>query len=106
MLEVRARPGRREAIVDAGYPEWPQMHSYVHGFFVWREGAWRALGRGGDRLGGRTCLEYDVVDGLRFPADLDAGDVLMIAGTGSYDRSMSFDFARGRTLDAERPGAV
>jgi len=95
VLEVRTRAGRREAIVDAGYPEWPQMHAYVHGFFVWRDGAWRALESGGDRLGGRTCLEYDLVDGLRFPPDIVAGDVLLIDRTGSYDRSMAFDFARG-----------
>lgn len=95
VLEVRERRGRREAIADVGFADWPEMHSYVHGLFVWREGRWSALGRGPDRLGGRTCLEYDLIDGLRFPADLAPGDRLLITDTGSYDRAMAFDFARG-----------
>ena len=97
VLEVRERRGRREAIVDLGYSDWPDMHAYPHGFFIRRGERWTPLGRGPDRLGGRTCLEYDVVDGLRFPADLAVGDRLLITGTGSYDHSMAFDFARGRS---------
>ncbi|MBV8369276.1 MAG: hypothetical protein JO036_10190 [Candidatus Eremiobacteraeota bacterium] len=95
IVEVRARRGRREAVIDLGYSDWPQMHAYVHGFFAWRDGRWTPLGRGPDRLLGRTCLEYDLVDGLRFPPDVAAGDTLLIADTGSYDHSMAFDFARG-----------
>ncbi len=95
VLEVRERRGRREAIVDAGYPEWPLMHAYVHAISVLRQGRWLSLGRGPDTLGGRTCLEYDLVDGLRFPADLAPGDRILIGGTGSYDSSMTFPFARG-----------
>ena len=95
VLEVRERRGRREAIADVGYEDWPEMHSYIHGLFVWRSGRWTPLGRGPDRLGGRTCLEYDFVDGLRFPPDLAAGDRLLITDAGSYDHSMSFTFARG-----------
>ena len=95
VLEVRERRGRREAIVDVGYEDWPEMHSYVHRLFIWRGEAWQSLERGPDRLGGRTCLEYDLVDGLRFPADLAVGDRLLILDVGSYDHSMSFAFARG-----------
>ncbi|HEY0613950.1 MAG TPA: hypothetical protein VGC96_04890 [Candidatus Elarobacter sp.] len=95
VLEVRERRGRREAIVDLAYSDWPQMHSYVHGFFIRRNGAWEPLAKGPDRLGGRTCLEYDLIDGLRFPADLAAGDLLLVTGTGSYDHSMAFRFAEG-----------
>lgn len=95
VLEVRERRGRREAIVDLGYSDWPEMHAYLHGFFVWRGERWTPLGRGPDRLGGRTCLEYDLIDGLRFPADLAVGDRLLITGAGSYDHSMAFDFAHG-----------
>ncbi|GAC1659571.1 MAG: hypothetical protein NVS4B13_04740 [Candidatus Elarobacter sp.] len=95
VVEVRERPARREAILDVGYSDWPEMHAYVHGIFAWREGRWEPLGRGPDRLGGRTCLEYDLVEGLRFPSDLAVGDRLLITGTGSYDHSMAFEFARG-----------
>jgi diaminopimelate decarboxylase len=95
VLEVRARRGRRDAVVDLGYPDWPQMHAYVHGFFAWREGRWALLGHGPDRLLGRTCLEYDLIEGLRFPPDIAEGEVLLIAGAGSYDHSMAFGFARG-----------
>ncbi len=95
VLEVRERRGRREAIADVGYADWPEMHSYVHGLFVWRG---EALGAAGPRPGPARrpdCLEYDLVDGLRFPADLAAGDRLLITDAGSYDHSMAFTFARG-----------
>jgi diaminopimelate decarboxylase len=95
VLEVRRRRARCEVVVDLGYSDWPEMHAYVHGFFVRREDRWLPLGRGPDRLGGRTCLEYDLIDGLRFPADIAAGDRLLITDAGSYDHSMAFDFARG-----------
>ncbi|HEV3087143.1 MAG TPA: hypothetical protein VGX96_07920 [Candidatus Elarobacter sp.] len=95
VVEVRARRGRREAVVDAGYPDWPEMHEYAHRFYAWSEGRWTPLGSGPDRLLGRTCLEYDLIEGLRFPPDLKAGDRLLIADTGSYDHSMAFDFAHG-----------
>lgn len=95
VLEVRERAARREAIIDAGYSDWPEMHAYVHGFFVWRNARWEPLGRGPDRIAGRTCLEYDLIDGLRLPSDLAPGDRLLITGTGSYDHSMSFRFASG-----------
>jgi diaminopimelate decarboxylase len=91
VLEVRERRGRREAVVDLGYSDWPEMHAYVHGYFAWRDHGWRPLGRGPDRLAGRTCLEYDLIDGLRFPPDLVVGDRLLITGAGSYDHSMAFE---------------
>ena len=95
VLEVRERRGRRDAVVDVGYSDWPEMNSYPHPLFAWRDGRWTPVGRGPDRLLGRTCLEYDHVDGLRFPPDLAPGDRLLIAATGSYDHSMAYDFARG-----------
>lgn len=95
IIEVRKRAGKREAIVDAGYPEWPLMHAYPHPIFLLRD-TWTPIGHGPDRLGGRTCLEYDVVEGLRLPDDVRAGDRLLIADTGSYDHSMALEFGRGR----------
>jgi diaminopimelate decarboxylase len=102
VLEVRRRRVRCEVVVDLGYSDWPEMHAYLHGLFIWRDGRWVPLGRGPDRLGGRTCLEYDLIDGLRFPTDLVAGDRLLITGAGSYDHSMAFGFAQGGWA----PGAV
>ncbi len=95
VLEVRERGPRRDLVIDAGYPEWPQMHTYPHAVFAESNGGWIRAGAGPDRLLGRTCLEYDVVGGLRFPGGMRAGDRVLIADTGSYDRAMSFDFARG-----------
>ena len=100
VVEVRRRRGRQEVIADLGYPDWPQMHEYAHPVFAWRDERWQPVGHGPDRLGGRTCLEYDLVEGLRFPPDVTAGDRLLIGDVGSYDHSMAFDFARGLSGDA------
>jgi diaminopimelate decarboxylase len=95
VTEVRRRRGRQEIIVDLGYSDWPQMHEYAHAVFAWRHDRWEPVGHGPDRCGGRTCLEYDLVEGLQLPPDIAAGDRLLIADAGSYDHSMAFDFARG-----------
>jgi diaminopimelate decarboxylase len=95
VLEVRERRARREAIVDAGFSDWPHMHDSAHRVYAIRAGRWELLGRGADRIGGRTPLEYDAVEGLRLPAGLRPGDRLLIADVGSYDHSMAFNFARG-----------
>ena len=99
--EVRTRRGGREVIVDLGYSDWPQMHEYAHGIFTWRYDRWERVGPGPDRFGGRTCLEYDVVEGLQFPPDISAGDRLLVTDTGSYDHSMAFGFARGEPEAAQ-----
>ncbi|MEA2785241.1 MAG: diaminopimelate decarboxylase [Candidatus Eremiobacteraeota bacterium] len=99
VAEVRRRRGRQEIIVDIGYPDWPQMHEYAHPVFAWRNERWVPVGPGPDRFGGRTCLEYDMAEGLRFPSDIAPGDRLLIGAVGAYDHSMAFDFARGTSAD-------
>jgi diaminopimelate decarboxylase len=96
VLEVRRRPGRIEAVIDLGHSDWPSQHEYHHEFAFARGGdAWTPIACGGDRLSGSTCLEYDCIDGLRFPRDIAAGDRILVRDTGSYDRSMAFPFGRG-----------
>jgi len=95
VTEVRRRGARQEVIVDLGYSDWPQMHEYRHRMFVWRAERWEPVGHGPDRCGGRTCLEYDLLEGLQFPADVAVGDRILVVDAGSYDHSMAFEFARG-----------
>lgn len=95
VLELRRRDERREIVIDAGYSDWPLMHTYSHRLYAWVEQTWEPVGSGSDRLLGRTCLEYDQIDGLRFPPGLAEGDRLAICDAGSYDASMAFDFGRG-----------
>jgi diaminopimelate decarboxylase len=99
VLEVRRRSGRVEAVVDLGHGDWPSKHEYAHRIAVARGNNWLPIGAGGDRLSGCTCLEYDYVDGLQFPGDIAPGDRVLVRDAGSYDRSMSFPFARGRLPD-------
>ncbi len=96
VIEVRRRPGRIEVVIDLGHGDWPSQHEYDHGFAVALNGGeWRPIDCGGDRLSGNTCLEYDFIDGLRFPRDVAVGDGILVRNTGSYDRSMAFPFGRG-----------
>jgi diaminopimelate decarboxylase len=94
-LEVRRRGGRIEAVVDAGYNDWPEQGRAAHDFFILRDAIWHRIGPGAGRLAGSTCLEWDVVDGLTFPPDIAPGDLLRIDGAGAYDASMAFSFASG-----------
>jgi diaminopimelate decarboxylase len=101
VLEVRRRPGRIEAVVDLGHGDWPSQHEYAHEFAYARGDAdWETIGSGGDRLSGSTCLEYDYIDGLRFPSGIAPGDRILVRNTGSYDRSMAFPFAHGVLSDS------
>lgn len=105
VVEVRERRGRREAILDLGYSDWPDMHAYVHDVFAWDGDAWIRLGVGPDRMAGRTCLEYDVITGLKFPPNLGRGDRLLIGNAGSYDGSMAFQFGLGGAPAVEAASA-
>ena len=96
VVEVRDRRSHREVIVDAGYPELSQMRSYKHRIFGRAGDSWRVLDDGADRIGGRTCLEYDLLSSdVELPAGITEGDLLAVADCGSYDESMAFAFAEG-----------
>jgi diaminopimelate decarboxylase len=95
ILEVRRRGNITEAVIDAGYPEVPQVHSFEHRLFHLRAGNVRRLIHGTDRLLGRTCLEYDVISSSSSLSGCRAGDAIAIADAGAYDASMSFGFAQG-----------
>jgi diaminopimelate decarboxylase len=95
ILEVRSGLTAREAIVDAGFPDAPQIRSYPHRFFALDAGGATRLREGPDRIAGSTCLEYDVfAESVALPTDLSATSVA-IADVGAYDSSMSFAFGKG-----------
>ncbi len=95
ILETRGRGSRSEIVVDAGYPDLPQIGTFEHRFFVMERGSVSRLGPGGGRIVGRTCLEYDVLaTNLNLEACV-AGAAIAVADCGAYDASMAFDFARG-----------
>jgi diaminopimelate decarboxylase len=95
VIEVRRRPGRLDVVCDLGYNDWPSQNGHKHEIAIARGDRWIALGHGADRLLGATCLEYDMVEGLRFPPDVVTGDRLMVHDVGAYDTSMAFSFGRG-----------
>ena len=99
ILEIRTRCGRREAIVDASYPWFPQITSSPHRIYSVTNRSAHRLPPGEDTIAGSTCLEYDVVaQRIALPADCAAGDLVAIGDAGAYDASMAFAFARGSLL--------
>lgn len=100
ILEIRHDREKREAIVDAGYPDLPQTTTFAHRVFYAAQGTGDReiieLGQGVDRIAGCTCLEYDIVRAaIALPRDAKPGDVLIVADAGAYDASMAFAFAQG-----------
>lgn len=83
-------------IVDAGYPEYPQMSSARHRlFYASAEGTLQRLADGETRIEGNTCLEYDRFDQrVALPHEPREGDAVIVADCGGYDASMSFSFAK------------
>jgi diaminopimelate decarboxylase len=54
------------------------------------------LPAGDTQIWGRTCMEWDLIKGgFMLPADVQEGDLLLIAGCGAYDISMQYDFGDG-----------
>src|SRR5581483_4441459 len=100
VLEVRRSQGTvSEIVVDAGFPELPQIKTFPHRFFLLGNGKPRLLGEGRGRILGRTCLEQDVLHDAAGLDDCREGDAIAIADAGAYDASMAFRFARGRRAE-------
>jgi diaminopimelate decarboxylase len=103
VLEVRrGRDGASEAVVDAAISDLPMAPFYPHRIYGRAaRGAWSALAGGRDRLVGRICMESDILaSDVALPADVEAGDRLVIADAGAYDASMAYNFGRGVLEDA------
>lgn len=96
VLEIRREGGRTDVVVDAGYPDLPQITTFPHRALAIIDGEPRLLHQGSDRILGCTCLEYDVIrNDIALPASLDRLQAIVIADAGAYDTSMGFEFARG-----------
>tara|TARA_R110002110_G_scaffold146175_5_gene335967 strand:+ start:6781 stop:9000 length:2220 start_codon:yes stop_codon:yes gene_type:complete len=99
VLEVRDIAGSAEVVVDAALAEISESGHYPHRLCRWDGNAWIECRTGGkDKLFGRTCMEADVLFSSMALADVNIGDRLLIADTGSYDRSMAYEFGRGRSI--------
>jgi diaminopimelate decarboxylase len=101
----RGSTSQREAILDAGIGDVPQLAAHPHRLTVIRGGRVEALQAGPDRLLGPLCMESDrIAEGVALPADLAIGDLIAICDAGAYDASMAFALGRGE--QARESGAV
>lgn len=92
----RGRGDAREAILDAGIGDVPQLAAHPHRLAVIRGGEVAALESGPDRLLGPLCMESDrIADAVALPVDLAVGDLVAICDAGAYDASMAFALGRG-----------
>ncbi len=111
VLEIRRADGRTDVVVDAGYPDLPQITTFPHRVLAVCERNGRydveLLEPGNDCVLGCTCLEYDIIrKDVRLPHDLDRLRALIVADVGAYDVSMGFDFARGGNNVRHEPTGV
>lgn len=96
VLEARPTPEGPEIIVDAGYPDFPEIGKFAHRLFLLREGRATQLKGGPGSILGRTCLEFDrIATNVCLPRDVGTNDAIVICDVGSYDASMEFAFAQG-----------
>ena len=57
---------------------------------------WVPLEPGKSAIWGRTCMEFDLLPGtFQIPTTMQPGDYLLVAATGSYDFTNSYDFGDG-----------
>jgi diaminopimelate decarboxylase len=97
ILEVRQHGGKVDIVIDAGYPDLPQLQTFTHRLFIRSARGLTPISHNGSScILGRTCLEYDIIaQNVTLPEDLAVGDRIVIADCGAYDASMRFAFARG-----------
>ena len=105
VLDVRRSKGRIEdVIVDACIAELPLANHYPHPMWLRSQaGDWRGLGRGCQHIFGRICMEDDRIgSNLAVPDTLTPGEILLIGDAGGYNRSMAYEFGRGKQDDVPR----
>lgn len=101
VLEVRERKSGLEIVVDAGYPDVPQIATFEHRLFHAHDGTISPVARNGfTRILGRTCLEYDVIASNAALSACCEGDAVIIGDAGAYDASMHFAFSEGAQCGA------
>jgi diaminopimelate decarboxylase len=104
VLDIRRSESRRghctidEIVLDACIAELPLIAVYPHRFFLRKaDGSIRRLSAGTSKVLGRICMEDDILSpGLKLPESLQIGDNIIIGDAGAYERSMSYEFGRGR----------
>ena len=91
ILEVREAD--KEVVVDACIAELPLINVYPHRFYIKTATGFERCDAGAYKVFGRICMEEDILSpGLELPAGVQAGDCLVIADAGAYERSMSYEF--------------
>ena len=90
---------KKAIIVDTCIAEVSSPH--IHPIF-WKSklsltnNDWILLQPGSASIWGRTCMEFDILPGtFKIPKRMLPGDYLLIAATGSYDFTNSYEFGDG-----------
>lgn len=87
--------GRRFAAVDGGMADNPRPSLYGARYTVAHAGRPRVAPERPFTVVGRHCESGDVlVDRVALPGDLQAGDLIAIAGTGAYTYAMASNYNR------------
>lgn len=98
ILEIRKTTGgHKDILVDGAISDIPEARLYPHRIVV-RDtfGTWHILGKGDDRIIGRTCMEGDIISAtVHLPDEIREGDILAVCDAGAYDRSMAYVFGQG-----------
>lgn len=97
VLEIRfLETNHKEAVVDGAISDLPLASSFPHRVLAQTEqGEWQSIGRGNDRILGRSCMESDILsEGVQLPYGVRPGDILIMSDAGAYDRSMSYEFGQ------------